>query len=372
MFWLMKWIRARMGYDKYSSETIDRLAYSMHVEDLRWVASVTTFGAIILIITTISMYDKIPGNLGSLQIGAILAGFCGIIAWCYQTGSARLGFVDLFACEVATLCRICTINGLVDTCINAYEVDTEHSQHDPKAVKAIRERFTHFDSAEAYTPVFDGNAKELRSLKVKVVTNITAFYTYWKATRDAFRKLAKTPQIAADTSSNLEDDPWHRGMRNVIYMQFLTYESARKAIRDLIEFEPNKAENAITILVSELPSYRFLLKHFPPHDVRRQRLELRLDRYRTVMPRIYYEVADARHGDKSAGRPTHKVRPEAQAELSRDWDKAYKMLDELKRHYEFAIGPFPSKDAVTRLNLVLGEELPHGLAITETLATTPP
>ena len=56
----------------------------------------------------------------------------------------------------------------------------------------MREQFGHFESSETYTPFFDANAKELHSLSVKVLTNITAFYTYWKATRDAFRKLAKT------------------------------------------------------------------------------------------------------------------------------------------------------------------------------------
>jgi hypothetical protein len=33
MFSLIKWFRARWGYDEYSAETFDRLTYSMHVED---------------------------------------------------------------------------------------------------------------------------------------------------------------------------------------------------------------------------------------------------------------------------------------------------------------------------------------------------
>ena len=35
-----------------------------------------------------------------------------VIAWAYQSGSARLGVIDLFACEISTLCRVATV---VDT-----------------------------------------------------------------------------------------------------------------------------------------------------------------------------------------------------------------------------------------------------------------
>ena len=63
-------------------------------------------------------------------------------------------------------------------------------RYDKDKIIKIREQFGLFKSSETYTPFFDANAKELHSLSVKVLANITAFYTYWKATRDAFRKLA--------------------------------------------------------------------------------------------------------------------------------------------------------------------------------------
>ena len=49
MFFLIKRIRAHLGHDKYSAETFDRLLHSMHVEDLDWVVSVTTYAAAIAI-----------------------------------------------------------------------------------------------------------------------------------------------------------------------------------------------------------------------------------------------------------------------------------------------------------------------------------
>lgn len=58
----------------------------------------------------------------------------------------------------------------------------------------------------------------------------------------------------------------HQGRRKataqMIYMQFLMYESARLAVEDLVEYEPDRSESIITILCSELILYGFLLEEF--------------------------------------------------------------------------------------------------------------
>ena len=137
-----------------------------------------------------------------------------------------------------------------------------------------------------------------------------------------------------------------REMRNVMYMQFLAFESARKAVRDLIEFEPNNAENTITILVSELPLYRFLLNHFKKGDLRYARLKLRQKRYVLVVPEVYYHTEDehAKYKDAATARKQmpHLAEDDLE-EVCRDWNKAYEMLDELKSRYEAAIGKFPPR-----------------------------
>src|SRR5262245_17471787 len=275
MFRAIRWLRGLRGYDKHSAETFDRLTRSSHVEDLRWIALVALVSAIVGVLASAAM-----GMLaaGAIQISAGLVGVGGILAWCYQTGSARLGIVDLFACEITTVCRICTINSMADNCIEAFKLDVSRGQK-------IRERLSRMESSENYTPIFDSNAKELRNLEAKVVINITAFYTYWKAGRDAIRKLDK----ASETSVAVADantEAWRRAMLQIIYLQFLTFESARKAVRDLVEFEPTHAENTITILISELPLYRFLLDNFSPGDMRHTRLQLRLERYHEIVPQL--------------------------------------------------------------------------------------
>ena len=75
-------------------------------------------------------------------------------------------------------------------------------------------------------------------------------------------------------------------MVNAIYMIFLGYESARKSIDELIEFEPTQAEALVTALVIELPAYRFLTKCFGPDDIRGRRLALREDKYGEFVPQV--------------------------------------------------------------------------------------
>jgi|GEM_PF-2684762 len=354
MFSLIKRLRARLGHDKYSAETFDRLLYSEHVQDVRWIVNLTVCAAALAIVVftvTLSIVatqasSKLPEALLPFTVSAVLAGLGGIVAWCYRTGSSRLGIVDLFSCEITTLCRVCTVIGLADTCIAAFELDaSERTLPDQ-----VRERFSFFESSEDYTPIFDANAKELQSLSVKVVINITAFYTYWKATRDAFRRLAKTPVTTAGASSVAHGDGWHRAMRNVLYMQFLAMESARKAVRDLIEFEPNNAENTIMILLVELPLYGSLLKYFPKTDVRHVRLQLRRSRYQSVVPQVYRHTLEehAKCNDPAAVRNQLRHLPRDDLEeLRRDWDKAYRMLEELEKRYMDAIGEeLPRRDTI--------------------------
>src|SRR5256885_510711 len=128
MFALLRGLRALFGYNRYSAKTLDRLLYSSHVDDLRVVARVSSYAAFLAIVYLLVVYNafdvsrslaeywgigrslptwEVPAKEALVPIGgAIFAALGGIIAWCYKTGSSRLGMVDLFACEITTLCRI--------------------------------------------------------------------------------------------------------------------------------------------------------------------------------------------------------------------------------------------------------------------------
>jgi hypothetical protein len=113
--------------------TFERLKVSQHVADLRLIFSVTAMimvGASLLAIAfclqhqVLNNWEQVEASHGGWIwvrlgfgaiadsgpfIGAVGAIGCGVLAWTYQTGSARLGVVDLFACEIATLCRVAAV-----------------------------------------------------------------------------------------------------------------------------------------------------------------------------------------------------------------------------------------------------------------------
>ena len=190
---------------------------------------------------------------------AALGVIAAVIAWAYQRGSARLGVVDLFACEISTLCRVATVVDSAKRYIDEYSQGGMAPEPRPGGAPASAQRFS---STEDYFPIFGSNSRDLQSLEARVVINITAFYTYMKAVRDMRRGVQAITPLPSDRIADRRDEPepgsWREAMRNLIYMLFLALESARKTIEDLVEFEPEQAERTIIVLVSELEAYGFL------------------------------------------------------------------------------------------------------------------
>jgi len=320
------------------SSTFVRLGKSRHVADLRlifWVTVILMITASVMALAfdfereVITNWPKITEPHGiwlwvriafdavgdsGVFIGAVVSLGCGVLAWTYQTGSARLGVVDLFACEIATLCCVGTI---VDMVKRFTDIFVNEAVASASAGSAPAPTTSHFASQESYFPVFDATVKDLQSLEAGVVKNVTAFYTYMKVMRDYMRKLDDLSPTA---------DAWRHTLCNVIYMQFLAFKNARLAILDLVEFEPRQAENLISILLSELPAYRFLLDHFDD-DFHHRRLMLREPDYRRDVPDLYRIVM--------AG--TGKI-----------WEKAQDTVEELAERYHAVFG-LPITAAATRL-----------------------
>ena len=310
--------------------TVNRLFVSEHVKDLRLIIS---FALTALLAALVFGF---PGSLAyswvsngkhwSSQVAfcalrsfvafytPMLGIFGAVLAWAYQAGSARLGIVDLFACEIDTLCRVALVVGSVPRSIETFQHGLPGRSGAVNSVSPAR----HFTSEENYFPVFENNTRDLQALEARVVVNITAFYSYMKAVRDSTRSLmdisasSTQPEPRLDTA--LTSTPAQEAARNVIYMMFLGLESARKAIGHLVEFEPERAERKIVILISELEAYRFLRGQFTAEeDIRYQRLKLREGEYPKLVKRLSDEV--------KAG----------MASNSSYWEPARVLLDELNR-----------------------------------------
>jgi hypothetical protein len=212
-----------------SASTLFRFFRSRHVIDLRLIVAATLFMAVahFLLVFIFGIFqESIPGLFKwisgftkffiSYTVPAIPI-YGGVIAWAYLAASTRLGTVDLFAAEISTLCRVGSVFDVGKRCVEQY--DTVASE-----VSGTTDRLTQnsslFVSKEDYFPVFAGNSRDLQALESSVVTHITAFYTFMKATRDSQRMLA---QIIPPHSSgaSLEGHPWHTAISDVIYMLFL-------------------------------------------------------------------------------------------------------------------------------------------------------
>jgi hypothetical protein len=309
--------------------TIDRLFVSEHVKDLRLIV------AFALIALLIALVFGVPGSLAyswvfhdkhwSSQVvfsalsafvafyAPMLGIFGAILAWAYQAGSTRLGIVDLFACEIDTLCRVVLVVGSVSRSIETFR-NGLGKNGTANSVPTTR----HFTSEENYFPVFESNTRDLEALEARGVVNITAFYTYMKAVRDSTRSLIDISASSIESEPRRDtasiSGPAQEAARNVIYMMFLGLESARKAIRYLVEFEPEQAERTIVILISELEAYHFLREQFTAGgDIRYQRLKLREGDY-PILVKDLSEVVNAGMASKSS-----------------DWEPAWLLLDELNR-----------------------------------------
>ena len=333
----------RIGRD---SSTFERLGRSRHVADLRLIFSVAVImmvmGTVAALAFTFecqvvddwttlrdshSVWPWIRHGFGAVTssgpfIGAIGVLGGGVLAWTYQTGSARLGVVDLFACEIATLCRVGAVVDMVQRYIELFQDGPQVGR--PHVVDGeLPDDTSHFTSQESYFPVFEAAVKELQSLEASVVKNVTAFYTYMKVMRDSLRRLA---EIKAPEPGGPRNDDWHRAICNVIYMQFLGLESARKAIGDMVEFEPARAEDMITILLNELLAYGFLREQFKG-DLRDRRLQARDVSYRRDVPALHRRVVQANGSE---------------------WDVAKDLSEEMINRFNRVLVDTPTRRALKR------------------------
>jgi hypothetical protein len=246
------------------TDTVDRLFDSRHVNDLRLIAAAAfCITVVVFFIASINAVSFCMGDWATQHFankykaiayiadnggkhfvsvfGPTLAIFGVILSWAYQKGSNRLGIVDLFACEIDTLCRVITVIEMV-----------KNLTDNPQA-SAVPQRFT---SEENYFPILDGNSNDLQSLEANVVIHITAFYTFMKTVRDSFRRDADIRDA----------DQRKESLKGLMYMLYLALESGRKAMDDLVEFEPTHTERTMVILISELKAYEFLRMNYQNED----------------------------------------------------------------------------------------------------------
>jgi hypothetical protein len=338
-----------------SATTLFRFFRSEHVVDLRLIAklavSLFIFHLVLVVVfsgvnplihsffhffraqftsahvgnTVLRFFDALTsGTLQDLIIyfSPAIPIYGGIVAWAYMSAATRLGVVDLFACEISTLCRVGTVFDVGKKYVEMYHgkgsAADKHAAVEYLAAKhtMAEQSSQSYASNENYFPIFDNNSSDLQSLQALVVGYITEYYTYMKAMRDLQRKLASIDPAQMSRLSesapngSFHSDEWHETLANIIYVLFLGYESARKSVNDLIEFQPSRAENTIVILLTELPCYAFLCDHHKNDEVKFMRLQLREADYREIVPALIASVNAVHQGNEKYWAPAERTIPE--------------------------------------------------------------
>ena len=285
---------------------------SRHINDLRFILLFSLVFVLICVIVIVSQvgYKDFLSKLLTLHLdyglAGLLAAFSAVAVWCYQSASARLGAVDLFACEIATICRVITVSQTPSHLVRLYD-------NPPPSKITLNAPYEH-------SPIFDSNSQYLAYLNSQTIGAITEFYTYLKAMSDYRRML---DEIECPDKSDL----CLILIRNLMYMLFLILESGRNLISALVENKAVCAQLSVEILLSELVSYGMLLRTYEEaakngrdYDARWKRLKLRARDYQIMIPQLsrQIEINNSVRGDSAWAKADAALIPE----LERVWCEA--------------------------------------------------
>jgi hypothetical protein len=158
--------------------TFIRLLTSYHLAELQSIAFWTLFLFSLIFLWFIIFFPKAVMSNNSELIGdefkiagGAFAVAATVLSWTYQTGSKRLGVIDLFASEISAICRMSLIADFASS-----QVRTARREHEGLAQGAEADNSIKFTSEEHYTPVYDGNLSDLEPLNVNVISTVTEFY----------------------------------------------------------------------------------------------------------------------------------------------------------------------------------------------------
>ena len=162
----------------------------------------------------------------SKYVGPAITIYGAIVAWAYLAASKRLGIIDLFACEIKTLCRVGTIFDVGKRYVAMYQnrLDIAENRAGTGGVPAVAQSppvpmtdellSRSSVSQEHYFPIFDIEFQRSGVLEALLVGYITEYYTYMKTVRDLQRIFASNQRF---TSREIwrRSAAWHGQSRHV-------------------------------------------------------------------------------------------------------------------------------------------------------------
>ena len=212
---------------------------------------------------------------------ALLGAFLELIRRTLDTAFKRLTMIDLFVAEIVSILRVFSAANIIGDFAAQYlrvsDATASHSSTESDSGIGFA------DSArkENYLTVFEKNSAELGALGSAVVNDVTAFWTFFKASRDATGAIANWAKANYSAQQKKED------LIAIIHLCFLMTLHGHEALKSLIPLNHKKnLEHAEDILAGvQLQCFMFLDAVLP---IGRARLNQRRERCEILARRYQY------------------------------------------------------------------------------------
>jgi hypothetical protein len=219
---------------------------------------------------------------------AVFGTFIELLRRTYDAALKRLATIDLFTSEILSIMRVFAAANIVGDFVRVYDrLQTPVQAPKPESKEEVSSEGLGFaDSARAedYFTVFNANSTDLASLDPAVVNNITAFYTFLKASRDA------TGAIKLWRSSTYRIEDKKNDIIAIIYLCFLICVHGQQALEKLISSGSNRDIANDIFAGVMLQCFCFLHYVVPKSDYRRALIEKRRKKCEGLAASYQYNI----------------------------------------------------------------------------------
>jgi hypothetical protein len=211
---------------------------------------------------------------------SVFGTFIELLRRTYDSAIKRLATIDLFTSESLSIMRVFASANIIGDFIRLYDkIDTpkkaapsaptpDPGKPTPESVKGPS-GFADSARSEDYFTIFNNNVSDLASLDPAVVNDITAFYTFLKASRDA------TGAIKLWTAPDYEMSEKKDDIVAIVFLCFLMSVHGQLALDRLITSEGNRKIADDIFAGVMLQCFSFLDHVVPKEDFRRPRINQR-------------------------------------------------------------------------------------------------
>ena len=244
--------------------------------------------ALALAAIDIGARSKALGATAAFQLifsAAVFGTFVELLRRLQDTAAKRLAIIGLFTSEMLSVLRIFAAANIMGHFVRLYDRigDVQLAAAPDDKNSALPSGFADTARSENYFSTFDNNSADLGLLKPSVVNDITAFYTFFRASRDATGAL-KLWKEDYYTPAMKRDD-----IVAIIYLCFLMSVHGRRALGHIVIPENRAIVDDIFAGVL-LQCFAFLDFALAAEDFRKQRLNDRRASCADLQMQYRYEI----------------------------------------------------------------------------------